>query len=80
VASDRLPALKLYFKRSSTPTTADGIIRWWINGVLRGDYTNIRWPTVNFETWRFSPTWGGVGDTLACDGYWWVDHLYVSRP
>jgi hypothetical protein len=69
-----------YFKRSSNGTTPDGIIRWWIDGVLCGNYTNVLWPTVTWEEWRFSPTWGGDGGTVAFDSYWWVDHVRLSVP
>ncbi len=51
---------EMYFKRSSTPTTADGIVRWWIDGQLCGSFhTNVRWPSTGFDELRFSPTWGG---------------------
>jgi hypothetical protein len=71
---------ELYFKRSSSPSTADGIVRWWIDGALCGNYTNVMWPTTAFEELRFAPTWGGIGGSVASDSYWWVDHVRISRP
>jgi len=71
---------ELYFKRSSSPSTADGIIRWWIDGALCGNYTNIQWPNSGFDEARFDPTWGGVGGSVAFDSWWRLDHVRVSRP
>ena len=42
----------------------DGIIRWWMDGVLVGNYTNVKFPNDNgFVEYQISPTWGGnTGD------------------
>jgi len=71
---------ELYFRRSSTSSTADGIIRWWIDGVLCATYTNVTWPNTTFDQARFEPVWGGITGTVAFDSYWWVDHIHLSQP
>ena len=56
--------LEWYLKYESQPGAADGIIRWWIDGALAGDYTQLRFPAdAGFIEYQISPTWGGVGDT-----------------
>jgi hypothetical protein len=70
--------IELYFKYN---TPGNGIIRWWMNGTLVGDYTNISFPSSGcFGGFQFSPTWGGVGDTKSQTDYFWYDHAYISYP
>lgn len=38
---DRWHHWALYYRWSSSPTADDGIWRWWIDGVLNGEYTDI---------------------------------------
>ena len=42
-----------HFKYPTTPGGSDGIIRWWVNGTLNGDFTNVTYPAdagfVQFE-------------------------------
>jgi Big-like domain-containing protein len=71
---------ELYFKRASSPSASDGIVRWWIDGALAGNYTNVMWPSTTFDELRFAPTWGGIGGSVAFDSTWWVDHIHVSKP
>jgi hypothetical protein len=69
--------IELYF-RYNTP--ANGIIRWWMDGTLIGDYTNISFPASGcFAEFQFSPTWGGVGDVKTETDYFWFDRAYVSH-
>lgn len=70
-----------YFQPASSPTADDGIIRWWIDGVLCGDYTDIAWPgpSQDWDEWRYYPIWGGTGGHPAFTSYQWVDRIYVSQ-
>jgi hypothetical protein len=69
--------IELYFKYN-TPGT--GIVRWWMDGTLLGDYTNISFPASGcFTEFQFSPTWGGVGGVKTETDYFWFDHAYVSH-
>ena len=54
----------------------DGIIRWWMDGVLVGDYTNVKFPNDNgFVEYQISPTWGGnTGDVKT------ENRLLLVRP
>src|SRR6185295_851109 len=71
--------IELYFKYNSSGP--NGIVRWWMDGTLIGDYTNVSFPSSGcFAEFQFSPTWGGVGDTKSETDYFWFDHAHISRP
>lgn len=70
--------IEVLVRQSLTPGAQDGLLRWWMDGVLLGERTNINTvsdPMIQFE---FSPTWGGVGDTKTQDDYFWFDHTRIS--
>jgi hypothetical protein len=61
----------------------DGICRWWVNGVLLGDHTDICWTTdtdanVQWGTDYWSPTYGGATSPCPNDQYMWVKDIYIS--
>jgi hypothetical protein len=71
--------IELYFKYNTGG--ANGVVRWWMDGTLIGDYSNISFPASGcFAEFQFSPTWGGVGDTKSQTDYFWFDHAFISVP
>ena len=73
--------LEWYLKYESVYGRGDGIIRWWMDGVLVGNYTNIKFPNDNgFVEYQISPTWGGnTGDIKTETDSYSFDHSYLSR-
>jgi hypothetical protein len=68
--------IELYFKYN---TPGSGIVRWWMDGTLIGDYTNVTFPSSGcFAEFQLSPTWGGVGDVKKETDYFWFDDVYIS--
>ena len=68
--------IELYFKYN---TPGNGIVRWWMDGTLIGDYANISFPSSGcFAEFQFSPTWGGVGDVKRETDYFWFGQAYIS--
>jgi hypothetical protein len=63
---------------SSREGAADGICRWWLDGRLQGDYTQLRFPAKTFTEYKLSPTWGGVGDQKLRDESFLFDHIRLS--
>lgn len=63
---------------SSREGAADGICRWWLDGRLQGDYTQLRFPTTTFTEYKLSPTWGGVGDRKQREESFRFDHTRIS--
>ncbi|MBI4500747.1 MAG: Ig-like domain-containing protein [Gemmatimonadetes bacterium] len=59
---------------------ADGLVEWWLDGVLQGRYANVQTPgDGGFIEYQFSPTWGGLDGTKTEDDYFLFDHVKLSR-
>lgn len=73
--------LEILQRYPSSSSATDGVFRWWIDGVLCGNYPNVTW-NVNsiYDEVRFVPVWGGVGGAVGFNSFWWVDHVHLSRP
>jgi len=70
--------IQAYMKKSTNVSSQDGILRWWINGVLVGNYTNLNYPG-GFNEWLWSETWDGTPNfTVSVQWEHWLDHLYIS--
>lgn len=73
--------IEVYLKSSTTMTSRDGIVRWWINGVLAGNYTNVNHAPYGLNDWTWSETWDGYVNpvpTVRWEHY--IDHLHISVP
>jgi hypothetical protein len=70
--------------RINTPGLPNGVLTYWVDGTLVGQYTDVRWNEPRDTNWSFiqwAPTWGGyVNQTLTREQYQYMDHLYVSAP
>lgn len=51
--------VELYGKASTTSTSRDGIVRWWLDGVLQGNYTNVNYGPGPFTKFNWTSTWSG---------------------
>ena len=70
--------IEAYYRWETVPgSSGDGIIRWWVDGVLNGNYTNIHYPASSFNEFQFAPT---LQNPPPATQYMWVDHTYVSIP
>jgi hypothetical protein len=63
---------------NTTTNPANGIMRWWMDGTLIGQYTDILYPTTGLEEFQLSPTWGGVGDVKTQTDYFWYANALLS--
>jgi hypothetical protein len=68
--------IEFYYKYESSPGAGDGIIRWWVDGVLNGNYTNIYYPTSPFVEFLYAPT---IQFPPPAEQYMYIDHTRVSR-
>lgn len=57
-----------------------GIVRWWMDGQLIGDYDDVIFPDVPLVEHQLSPTWGGVDGIKTETDFFWYDHVYISKP
>lgn len=74
--------LESYIKTSTTATSRDGIVRWWINGVLVGNYTNMNYGQGGLNEWIWTETWGAIPPQFRSnvDLSHYLDHLRISIP
>jgi hypothetical protein len=76
VADGRWYRIEWYVKWASSADARDGILRWWVNGVLNGDYSDVPFPTVRgFVEFQHAPT---LQNAPAAEQYMDIDHTYVS--
>ena len=72
--------IEWYARYSTTASGRDGVVRWWMDGVLAGTYTNVQFPgDAGFAEFQLSPTFGGTGPAKTENDYYWVDHVHVGR-
>lgn len=64
-----------YQKYSSRQSAADGVIRWWVDDVLNGEYTDVRFPHAGFVQFEFAPT---LQDPPPLEQYMYIDHTHIS--
>lgn len=74
--------IQAYIKCSTTNTSRDGIVRWWVNGAPAGNYTNLNYCAAGLNIWAWTETWDGSRCcTFATQIWQWlVDHLHISLP
>ena len=71
--------IEAYMKSSTTNTSRDGIVRWWVNGVLAGNYTNMNLSSLGLNEWVWSETWDGtVNPPPAQEWAHFIDHLTIA--
>lgn len=72
--------VELYLKYSTSPTSGDGIIRWWLDGVLQGDYSNQNMPSDSgIAGYYIQPSKVGSNNSTEADDFWY-DQVHVGIP
>jgi hypothetical protein len=73
--------IEWYVKYATTGTSRDGVVRWWVDGVLQGAYTDLQTPAdAGIVEYTTAPTWGGASaDTKTETDFYWFDHIHISR-
>lgn len=74
---DRWYRIQWYVKWESSPGAADGIIRWWVNDTLNGDYSNLQFPACCLLQFEFAPT---LQIPPPADQYMYIDHTWIATP
>lgn len=72
--------LESYIKTSTTATSRDGIVRWWVNGILVGNYTNINYEQDGLNEWIWTETWAALEPRFQknIDLSHYIDHVHIS--
>jgi hypothetical protein len=69
--------IEFYYKWETTPGAADGIIRWWVDGTLNGNFVNVQYPSsAGFIEFQYAPT---LQNPPPAEQYMYIDHTHVSR-
>lgn len=63
---------------NTTTDPPNGIVRWWLDGKLIGDYFNVQFPNGPLSVYKLSAIWGGVGSAKTEVDYYWYDHVHIS--
>ena len=67
---------------ANTPGSANGVVRWWLDGVLVGEYTNVKFSgSGQSNIWQYyslNPIWGGVDGSVQSSMNFQLDHVYLS--
>ncbi len=86
IERDKWYYIEAYVKASSCATCTDGIVRWWVNGKLAGNYNNLSYGTKVVNEFILAPNWEGAANTQCtnrdCTKEWfhYLDHLRISAP
>ena len=66
----------------NTLGSANGTFKWWVDGTLIMNYTNVTYITSGythgFHAYKWNPTWGGMGGTKTRTDFMRTDHVYIS--
>lgn len=69
--------IEFYYKWETTPgASGDGIIRFWVDGVLNGNHTTVRYPSAALNEFQFAPT---LQNPPPAEQYMYVDHTRLSK-
>lgn len=75
--------VEMKIRASTTRTSQNGLLQWWINDNLVGSYPNLNYCGPNGEAldrWAWTQTWDGafdMGQSNTAAWEHWIDHLYV---
>lgn len=72
--------VEAYVKRSTSQTSRDGVIRFWLDGTLAGNYTTVNFPDGQMNEIAITPSWDSADPTQPTPDYQWFDHFRVSKP
>ncbi|GKS58874.1 hypothetical protein YTPLAS18_24010 [Nitrospira sp.] len=79
IAMGQWHRIEVYNKTSSTNSSRDGILRWWVDGQLFGDYQNVNYNDRTFSHLQLTPSWDGSEQHSNADEQRF-DHIRISAP
>ena len=74
--------IEAYVRASTCTICRNAIVRWWVDGQLAGNYTNLNYGTKVVNEWVWGQTWDGAGNALGRthDVHQFIDHVHISAP
>jgi len=75
---DEWHRVEVYYRWETTPgVSGDGIVRWWVDGTLNGDYRTVHYPASSFIELQYAPT---LQNPPPAEQYMYIDHTHVRNP
>ncbi len=72
--------IEWYVKLSTSTTSKDGILRWWVDGQIAGNLTHVNMKPFPYTDFQFNHTWDAGDPKQPTTDYHWFDHAYISAP
>ena len=72
--------IELLLIKSTTAQSRDGVVRWWMDGQVAGDYTAVNFDQRLFGEFQFAPTWGGMDHVKLQQDYFRFGPVRISHP
>jgi len=72
--------IEFWIRCSTTLTSRDGAVKWWVNDVLCGHYESLNYGTAvaGLTNWVWTETWDGSGNPIhPVPLEHWLGHLYL---
>lgn len=81
VTLGRWHQIEWYVRYSTTAASREGVVRWWLDGVLQGAHTDLQMPPdPGFIEYTIRPVWGGgEGDTKKQTDTYSYGRVHISR-
>jgi hypothetical protein len=70
--------IELLLIKSTTATSQDGVVRWWVDNRLAGEYTTVNVDPRPFKEFQIAPTWGGMGGSKTENDYLEFGPVHLS--
>lgn len=73
--------IEVYLKTSSSGTSKDGTVRWWVDGVECGRHLDVNYAPGGVSEMSLTATWDGMvsGRDLSKAWHHYFDHMKISR-
>jgi hypothetical protein len=74
--------IEFYIKTSTTKTSRDGVVKWWIDGQPVGNYPSVNISAGGLQEFQINHTWDGTNCLLVRDmtkdWHHYFDHIHIS--
>lgn len=82
IVEGRWAKIEACIRSSSCSTCRDGVLRWWIDGVPAGFYTDLNYGNGNVNQFDWNQTWDGFGNGQGFTQtvMQMTGHIYLSTP
>jgi len=70
--------VEFYHRWETNPgVSGDGLIRWWVDGTLNGNYATVHYPAAKLVEFQYAPT---LQNPPPSEQYLYIDHTQISFP